>query len=63
MGGVEGRSLPARVPTQVDMRRREEVSVGLRSCETSALLKSTRYCLAQLQGIQLVNRPLLLSGA
>ena len=58
----KGHSLPANVPTQVDMRRREEVSVGLRSWETSALLKSTRYCLAQLQGIRLVSRPPLLSA-
>ena len=46
--GLKGRP-PASVPTQVDISRREEVSVGFRSCDRSARLKSTRNCLNQLR--------------
>ena len=43
------RSLPASNPTQVDMRRREEVSVGFLSWLRKALLTRNWNCLIQLR--------------
>ena len=40
---------PARTPTQVERKRREVVSVGLRSCPSIARRSSTTNCVGQLR--------------
>ena len=40
---------PARTPTQVERKRREVVSVGLRSCPSIARRSSTTNCVHQLR--------------
>ena len=45
-----GRRAPARTPTQVERKRREVVSVGLRSCPSIARRSSTTNCVGQLHG-------------
>lgn len=44
-----GWSAPARTPTQVERKRREVVSVGLRSCPSIARRSSTTNCVIQLR--------------
>ena len=48
-GWTSVRGAPARTPTQVERKRREVVSVGLRSCPSIARRSNTTNCVIQLR--------------
>ncbi len=49
---------PARQPTQVDRKRREVVSVGLRSCPSIARFSRILNCVHQLRHKKAMRQPL-----